>query len=139
MGAFIVDVEHSITDGAIVTALRNALTVWTDLTVQRKLPATHTRRMITVRNDSGPVEGSISRRRYGINVWADTSADAENLALNSMTALRLIPGTSGIVATDQFSGPYEIEDEPAFSVAGKILTHFYFTFRVSVRGTQPAT
>lgn len=138
MGAFILDVEHPITDGTIVTWLRAALTGWSGLTVQRKLPPTHTRRMVTVRNDSGPIEGSIARRRYGINVWADTSEDAEQLALDAMSTLRLIPGTGAVVATDQFTGPFEIEDEPAFTVAGKILTHFYFAFRVSVRGTQPA-
>jgi hypothetical protein len=130
-----------ITDGVIVSALRVGLTAkWgaTGLTVQPKLPAAtlRTRRMVTVRNDSGPQDGASSRRRYGVNVWADSSADAENIALDAMAILRLIPGGKPITATDGFSGPFEVDDDPQMTVATKNLTHFYFVFTASVKASS---
>lgn len=138
MGAFIRDIRFPISDGVIVTALRVGLAVkWAaGLFAGTKLPDTKTRRMAIVRNDSGPQDGSSSRRRYGVNIWADSSVDAENMALDAMSICRLLPG--GIItATDSFSGPFEISDDPQYSVGGKNLTHFYFTFRASVKGSKP--
>lgn len=139
MGAFISDVEFPISDGVVVAALRAGLIAkgWgSGLTVARKLPDTKTRRMVTVRNDSGPQDEGVSRRRYGFNFWADDSSDAENMALDGMSVLRLLPG--GIVAaTDGFSGPFEVEDDPQYVVAGKNLFHQYATCRVSIRGNKP--
>lgn len=134
---FVAEVKFPVTDGTIVTAIRTALTVsWsTGLTVQRKLPATLTNRMVTVRNDSGPQDRQ-SLRRYGINVWADDSLEAEQIALDAMAGLRSLAGTGAIAAADQFSGPFEIDDDPPFTVSGESLTHFYFTFRATVRGTR---
>ena len=140
MGAFIRPVRFPISDGAIVTALRTGLTAkWSSgLTVSPKLPPTKTRRMVTVRNDSGPQEGVTSRRRYGVNVWADTSVDAENMALDAMSVLQTLPTGTPIVATDSFSGPFEVDDDPPYVVASKNLTHYYFAFRASVKGSSPA-
>jgi len=134
---FIVDVKFPITDGTIVTAIRTALTTsWsTGLTVQRKRPDTMTKRVVTVRNDSGP-QYRQAQRRYGINVWADTSVDAEQIALDAMAALRTLAGTGPITATDNFSGPFEINDDPQMTVGTENLTHYYFTFRITLRGTN---
>ena len=128
--------QVQLTDGAVVAALKTGLSGWAPLTVQPKLPATPARRMVTVRNESGPQEGVQSRRRYGINVWADSSVDAEKIALDAMSVLRGLPNGKPITATDQFSGPFEIEDETPYIVVGKNLTHFYFTFRLSARATN---
>jgi hypothetical protein len=90
------------------------------------------KRLVTVRNDAGPATDVRLFRRYGINVWADDSTDAENIALEAMKACRAHMGA--IVATDQFTGPLEIEDEPDYTFEGEPLIHFYFTFRATVRG-----
>lgn len=129
------NVSFPITDGILAAALRDGLASWEGLSVVRKLPAdtARTRRMITLRNDSGPQEGIQSRRRYGCNVWADNPVDAENLANAAMAVLRGA-ADGQITALDSFSGPFEIEDEPPFTVGGVELTHFYFAFRIAVRG-----
>lgn len=128
------------TDGGMVDLLRAELTAWSDgLTVGRKRPQTMTRRVITVRNDGGPSAGKLSLRRYGVNVWADNdltnnSGDpakkAEELALKCMSIL------SPVVDPDSFTGPFEVEDDPAYVVNGKQLGHYYFTFGLSVRAVQ---
>ena len=127
------DVLFPVTDGAVVTQIRTELASWSSLVVQRKRPATMPKRLITVRNDSGPAEDVRSLRRYGLNVWADDSLEAEQIALAAMKACRSRMGA--IVFTDEFSGPFEVEDEPAFTYEGKLLTHFYLTFRATVRGS----
>lgn len=129
------DVEFPVTDGVIAATMRDgfagsARAYASGVTVQKELPATKTRRMVTVRNDGGPSVDVRSRRRYGVNVFADSSVDAERLANYGMFLLRRVPG----IATSEFSGPYEIDDDPPYSVGGKNLTHFYFTFTALVRG-----
>lgn len=130
-----------ITDGLVVAGLKAGLTAWSPVTVRGKLPAGNaadpfTRRMVTVRNDSGPQESVLSRRRYGINVWADSSTDAENIAHDAMAVLRQLPTGQPITTTDQFSGPYEIPEDVPLVVGSKNLTHYYFAFRLSVRATN---
>jgi len=134
---FISDIRFPISDGVVVTALRAGLSVEWAALVQPKLPTDKVRRMVTVRNDSGPQDGRSSRRRYGVNVWADSSVDAENMALDAMSVCRLIADGTPITATDSFSGPFEIPDDPAYVVGDKNLTHYYFTFRASVKGSKP--
>ena len=130
------NVRFPSSDLTVIAALRGGLTSWSGLTVGRKLPplTSMTRRMIIVRNDSGPVEGVQSRRRYGFNGWADSSVDAENLLLDAMAVLQVAADGNPITFTDAFSGPYEIDDETPYVVGGKRLYHFYFTCRISVRG-----
>ena len=137
----LVDALFPITDGVIVSALRAgfvsaARSYSSGVSVARKLPDVRTARMVTVRNDSGPEEASQSRRRYGFNVWADDSVDAESLALLAMAVLRKIPNGNPVTAVDQLSGPYEVDDDPQMTVGNKNLTHFYFTARVSVRASS---
>lgn len=127
-----------ITDGLVVATLADgfatAPTPFPGVTTQRLLPAAKTRRMVTVRNDSGPEEATQSRRRYGVNVWADSSVDAENIALTGMAAVRKMPNGQPVTLVDQLTGPFEIEDDPPYVVGGLNLTHFYFTFRLSCVG-----
>lgn len=133
----IADVRFPISDGVLVTGLRSGLSgKWGPLTVGTQLPATKTRRMVTVRDDSGPQENSVSRRRQGVNVWADSLVDAQNLALDAMAVCRLLPG-GVIAATTTFSGPYEIEDDPQLTVGNKNLFHYYFVFTAHVKGNRP--
>lgn len=106
------------------------------VTVQPKLPDTRTLRMVTVRDDSGPDDGVQSRRRYGINVWAESSVVAESVALLLMAVARNLPDGDPITATDSFAGPFEVDDgdDPPIVVGSTRLSHYYFTFRLSVRG-----
>jgi hypothetical protein len=91
--------------------------------------------MVTVRDDSGPDDGVQTRRRYGINVWA-AQADAELLALTCMAVLRSCPDGQPITATDSFSGPYQVADDPKYVVGSTELVHMFFTLRVSARGSD---
>jgi hypothetical protein len=139
MGAFVLPVQHPVIDGLVVTRIRQELLLqgWQDgLTVQRELPEVHTRRMATVRNDGGPAEGSRLRQRYGVNVWADYSLDAEKMARAAMAGCRTLAGVGPIAATDEFSGVFEIDDEESFIVGTKALSHYFFSFRATVRGTN---
>lgn len=106
------------------------------VTVQPELPAPLTRRMVTVRDDSGPDDGVQSRRRHGFNVWADSPVDAENLALLCMAILRNAADGKPITLVDQLSGPYRVPTDTAYVVGGKELTNYFFTARVSVRGSN---
>lgn len=142
-------------DGKIVLALRTGLIArsWSaSISVSRKLPATKTREMVTVRNDSGPQELSRSTRRYGVNVWADNglpasgtqaepSVRAEALALDAMSVLQTIADGAPIASVENFSGPYEIDDDVPYTVAitggVKNLAHYYFTFTCTVRAVAP--
>jgi len=128
-------VRFPISDGEVVSALKAALSSWSGLTVQPKLPTTMPKRMITVRNDSGPQELSRASRRYGINVWADSSVDAENMALDAMEALTGLPDGSPFLSVGSFTGPFEIPDDPAYTFGTTSMTHFYFAFQGTVKGS----
>lgn len=134
---FVRSQRFPITDGVIVTTLRTALTAkWgaTGLTVGTKLPATKTRRMVTVRDDSGTATGRTQPRRQGINVWADDPVNALDMALDVIHfAEELLPGAklAGVTiisATSGFVGPQEVSDEVPYIVDGKNLTHYYVAF-----------
>ena len=127
-------VRFPISDGAVVLALKGALTSWTGLKVQPKLPDVMTKRVITVRNDSGPQELSRASRRYGINVWADNSVEAENLALDAMEGLTALANGSPFLSVGSFTGPFEIPDSPAYTFGNASMTHFYFAFQGTVKG-----
>lgn len=137
---FIRAIEFPISDGAVVEALLTGLTAdgWgTGLSGGTVTPDTKTRRMFTVRDDSGPQDGRNSRRRQGVNVWADDPVDALNMALDAMKHCRALPNGDPITATDTFTGPFEVPTSTPHVVGGKELTNFYFTFRLSVKGSKP--
>lgn len=95
--------------------------------------------MTTVRDDSGPDDGPLSRRRHGVNLWGTDVAALEQRALRAMAICRSLADGKPIVATDQFSGPFEVDDQDEDRLAlagGARLFHYFFTFRVSVRGTN---
>jgi hypothetical protein len=131
-----------ISDGEIVSALETGLAAsWGaagTLTVRTKLPETKTRRMVTVRDDSGLAVGRTQPRRQGVNVWADTSVDALNLALDAMHICEtVLPDGYIIAAADRFTGPYEIQDDVPYVVqvsgVSTSLIHYYFTFVATVK------
>jgi len=128
------------TTGKLCAVLRTALTASSmayssGVTVAPELPGTKTARMVTVTDNSGPDDGVQTRRRYGVNVWARRQ-DAESLALLCMAILRSCADGQPITATDSFSGPYAVIDDPAYVVGSDELVHMFFTLRVSARGTD---
>lgn len=127
--------------GILCAALRSGLSASpaayaAGVTVAPELPGTKTARMVTVRDDSGPDDGVQSRRRCGFNVWADSSVDAESLALLCMAILRNAADGKPITLIDQLSGPFKVLTDAPLAVGGKDLTNYFFTARVSVRGTN---
>ena len=128
------------TTGKLCAVLRTALagsasSFASGVTVVPELPDTETARMVTVRDNSGPDDGVQTRRRHGVNVWA-ARADAELLALTCMAVYRSCADGQPITQTSQFSGPYVIPDDPKYVVNGIELTHVFFTFQVSARGSD---
>lgn len=137
------DVIFPSSVGILVRSIRAGLTasdslVASQVTVQPKLPEVKKLRMVTVRDDSGPDDGSQSRRRFGCNVWAESPTVAEDLALLCMAVVRGVADGKPVTLVDQMSGPFEVIDETTdlYSVGGKTLSHYYFSGRVSVRGSS---
>ncbi|TFD58015.1 hypothetical protein E3T43_07130 [Cryobacterium sp. Hh7] len=91
--------------------------------------------MVTIMDNSGPDDGVQTRRRQGVNVWA-ARADAELLALLCMAVYRSCADGKPITRTAQFSGPALVLDDPKYVVDGIELTHLFFTFQVSARGSD---
>jgi hypothetical protein len=129
------------TVGIAVRVIRNGLEVSdrpeaSDVTVLPKLAGTKTRRMVTVRDDSGPDDQTQTRRRHGVNVWAEDAVTAEALALLCMAILRSCADGKPVTHTDEFSGPYEVTEDPPYMVGDDELAHYFFTFRMSARGAD---
>lgn len=134
------DQRFPISTGVIVAALDTGLVAasWgTGLTVGAKVPKTKTARMVTVRDDSGAVSGRVQSRRQGINVWADSSVDAEKIALEVIHIAEMsLPTGATIAATSGFIGPYEVDDDVPYVVGGKTLTHFFVSFIADVKASN---
>lgn len=147
----IIPVLFPIVTGALVAGTKVGLSASSEdfasgVTVVAKRPTVLPARLVVFRDDSGPDEGTQSRRRIGVNVWAAervvsgvvVDTDAQELALLVMSILRGLPDGSPITAVDQMSGPFLVDDDPVLTVANKNVNHYYFTARVSVRGSNPA-
>jgi len=144
---FIRDQEFPPSTGTLVTAGIAGLLAkgWssTGLTVRGKKPAGTTadpltRRMVAIRDDSGPIVGRVSRRRQGVRVWADSSVDAENICHDLMAVFGAMADGNPIARTHSFTGPFDVTDDVPLIVASKPLTEFYFTFIADVKGSKPA-
>lgn len=148
MNMFVAPQRMQISDGLIVATLSEGLTnTWGDsdeLTVSRTLLQVKTRRMVTLRDDSGPLTGRVQAKAQGVNVWADSVVDAMDLALDAMAICqatlpgsRVDDGPVVIAATREFSGPFEVEDDVPYIVnvddEPKSLTHMYFTFTADTK------
>lgn len=128
------EVTYPASTGPVVRALRTFLTAggWTGVTVQPKLPATKTARMVTVRDDGGTPRDGISRRRHGFNIWANDPVDAQNLAIAVANGCR-----SALTAVD-VSDPIEITDDADEHtiVAGKPLAHYFVSAVLIIRASN---
>lgn len=139
------DILFPITTGAVVDGLDGFLTgrgeAWAEgVTVGRYLPSEpeRTARMVAVRDDGGPEEGPLKRTQVGVNVWAESVLTGERLARLLMAGMRTLPDGNPITAVDSLAGPFEVTDTTTDLVVvdGVTLSHFFFTARVSTRGTN---
>ena len=142
-GPRVVDVLFPIATGPVIAGLKAFLAgraepYADDVWFGTELPATKTARMVTVRDDGGPTEGTLERRQLGFNVWAESRLNAELLARLLMGGLRTLPDGDPITSTANFSGPFKVTDEQTdlVVVGSTTLSHFFFTARVSVRGAD---
>ena len=145
---FIREQRFPISTGPLVAIAKAGLLAkgWsaTGMTIRPERPAGTTadpltRRMVSIRDDSGPVVGRIQSRRQGVNVWADSAVDAENICLDLMSIFEACPDGNPITATRGFSGPYKVPaDNPLtviVSTVPKPLTNFYFAFIADVKAS----
>jgi hypothetical protein len=139
----VVDVLFPIATGPVIAGLKAFLagrleTYASDVYLGTKLPVTKQARMVTVRDDGGPTESVLERRQLGFNVWAESPVNAELLARLAMAGLRTLPDGDPVTAVDDMSGPFEITDKQTdlLVVGSSTLTHYFFTARVSVRGSD---
>lgn len=123
-----------IVTGDMLTQYRAGLTSWASLLCVPQRPKTMPKRLLTLREDAGPESQGVAVWGYGVNVWADSAVDAKNIALDAAAVSLTIPGLVGSVkAIRDLVGPYEIEDDPAFTFGGTQLAHFYFSFDAVVK------
>lgn len=123
-----------IVSGEMLAAYRSGLSSWSGLSCLPKRPEGMPKRLVTLREDSGPDRSGVALWGYGVNVWADSELDAKNLALDAVSVSLTIPGLVGSVkAVRDLVGPYEVPDDPAFTFNGTPLTHFYFSFDAVVK------
>lgn len=135
---FIRDQRFPISTGVIVAAFQAGLAAYSSgLTVAGKVPATPTRRMVTVRDDGGNTSGRVQSRRQGVNVWADSAVDAATIAFECIHVAELsLPTGQIIAATSGFVGPYEVDDDVPYVVGGKSLAHYFFSFVADVKASN---
>jgi len=134
-----------IVTGAIVGGLSGALEARSelytdDVLVRPRLPEKNHRvqRMVTVRDDGGPQNGTVQRHGFGFNVWAENGVNAERLARMCMGILPTLADGAPIVRVSDMTGPFEVVDESTdkLTVDGDTLHHYYFACQVTSRGTD---
>lgn len=131
------DYRYPIVAGDMLAAYRAGLTSWSSLTCQAKRPATMPKRLLTLRDDGGRDALGKSLTPFGVNVWADSAVDAANIALSAAAVTLGFPGAvDAVKAVRDIVGPYEVEDDPAFTFSGKTLTHYYFSFDAVIKAAS---
>jgi hypothetical protein len=129
------DIELVVT-GALRTALAARAEPYTDnvyvsnqtaLDAVTGQPVTHAR-TVTIRRDGGPrLDVARDQARIGVNVWADTEQDCNDLARMVAALLWAMPDGDPILRVDQTTGPSVVPDDRP---------HRYLTFDVLMRGTD---
>jgi hypothetical protein len=126
--------RYPVLTGVMLTEYRALLAGWSGLSCLPKRPKEMPKRLLTLRDDSGPDTLGMATRSYGVNVWADTAQDAANLAADALAATLTLPGAvAGVKAIREPVGPYEVDDDPAFTFNGSPLFHYYFSFDARVK------
>lgn len=122
------DVELTITG-----LLRNLLATRTepyaaDVYVGTTVPSPRRSRMVTVRHDGGTsVDGLLEAAQIGVNVWADTDQDVNDLARLIRALLWAAPNGKPVCRVVDVSGSIAVADD-----SGQPLR--YLTFEVTLHG-----
>lgn len=126
---FVRDQIFPATDGVVRSTLAVGLASWAGLTTETQIPDIMTRRVIAVSSVGGPIRNGQLLNGYGVNVWAETRTDAQNLAIDAMSVCGgSLPGVSTVAAVRDLIGPREIQDDTAFVFNGQPMAHYYFSF-----------
>jgi hypothetical protein len=124
-------------------ALRTALTARTepytdDVYVSNDVPLNPTTgeperrpRMVTIRRDGGPraLKAPLETARMGVNVYAETDQDANDLARMTAALLWSFPDGDPVTQVNQILGPTVIDDQSR-------QPRRYMTFEFTARGTD---
>lgn len=140
MQAFEIDIPDTVPwiraqiEGGLETSIK---TYASDVWVASKLPDPLRDRMVILSNNSGPDAGPQKIERYGVNVWA-SGYEAQGLAALCSAVLRRSADGKPVTRVQVTGGPYDIsdEDDALTSVGGKVLSHFFFTLELTVRGVN---
>jgi len=99
-----------------------------DVYVGTTTPNPRRPRMVTIRRDGGTsIEGLLEAAQVGVNVWADSEQNVNDLARLVRALLWAAPNGKPICRVDDVSGPIAIADD-----SGQPLR--YLTFEITVRG-----
>lgn len=99
-----------------------------DVYVGTKVPNPRRPRMVTIRRDGGlVVDGLLDEARVGINVWADTEQDANDLTRLVSALLWASSDGKPICRVEPISGSIAVADE-----SGQPLR--YLAFEIRLRG-----
>lgn len=107
-------VAYPIVEMVFPAALRSALALRSEpyasgVTVGKKVPSTMPARLVTFRRDGGASGEWTDHPRLGINVWATSDADADNLARLVVALLPTLVGPQ-IDHVTVLSGPTDVTD-----------------------------
>ncbi len=127
--------RYPIVQGLMLAAYRTGLSSWAGIQCLPK--RADGRRALALREDGGPDNGAgVAVWGYGVNVWADSETDAKNIALDASAVTLTIPGlVPAVKAIRDLVGPYEVDDDPAFTFGDKTLAHYYFSFDAVVKAS----
>jgi hypothetical protein len=134
LGVILFDDIELVTTGALRTALAARTEPYTDdVYVDIDSPTAGSTqvnrdRVVTIRRDGGPrLDVARDQARLGVNVWATTEQDCNDLARMVAALIWAMPDGDPILRVDQTSGPSVIPDDRP---------HRYLTFDVLMRGTD---
>lgn len=121
------DIEHVLT-ARIRTALEARNEEYAaGVRVSNKVPSPRPARLVTVRRDGGTATGLRDQPRVGINVWAESDADANDLTALVRAIIRGLPNGNPITAVASLGGPASVPDESGAQ-------RRYFTAELHTRG-----
>lgn len=132
---FDADVRFPVWTGDVLEVIRDR---HTDATVQRQRPDVMPAKTVTLRSDGGTTGQTLATIQGGVNIWAVGATAAENLAADVAYDIRSLPGL-GVLKAVTVSLPFEVEDDPALTFNGDVLTHYYFAFSGVLKGDSASS
>lgn len=128
--------EIPIVHGIILNHFRTSLSDWL-IVCQEERPTTMPQRLLTLRDDSGPIGLTSALLRHGVNIWADSKLDSREIARDAMAAVWQLPGVGPLRGVTEMTGATLVPDDPAYVYDSKPLHHYFFSFVVLVKARTP--